>query len=77
MNLKTIKNNIEKILKKECYKNNITRRDIEFCLLESIQKNKSFLLTHDDYDLTHNEQNKLEFHKNSCFNCLHLNALYI
>ena len=60
MNLKTIKNNIEKILKKECYKNNITRRDVEFCLLVSIQKYKSFLLTHDDYALTHKEQNKFD-----------------
>ena len=61
MNLKTIKNNIDKILKKECYKNNITRRDIEFCLLESIQRSKSFLLAHDDYTLTHKEQNKFDY----------------
>ena len=60
MIIKTIKNNINSILKKEFYKNNITKKDIEFCLLESIQKNRSFLLTHDDYALTHKEQNKFD-----------------
>ena len=56
MNSKTIKN----ILKKKHYKNNIIKRDIEFCLLESIQKKKSFLLTHDNYTLTDKEQKKFD-----------------
>ena len=56
MNLKKIKN----ILNKECYKTNVTKKDIEFCLLESIKKKKSFLLTHDDYTLTHKEQKRFD-----------------